>query len=69
MMTNKNTKNASASKQLTPEEYAKIKEKRAKSKLQLNFPPLIIACALIPLAYLVFMVSYYVLHLRLLAQH
>ena len=56
-------------KQLSLEEYAKIKEKLAKSKLKLSFPWVIKACFIVPLAYCVFLIIYYLVHLRFLAEH
>ena len=56
-------------KQLSLEEYAKIKEKLAKSKLKLTFPWIIKICFIVPLVYVVFLVFYYVAHLRFLAEH
>ncbi len=55
--------------QLSLADYLKVKEKRAKSKLQLNFPPLVLLIIAIPAAYVIFMILYFVLHLRFLAQH
>ena len=56
-------------KQLSLEEYAKIKEKVAKSKLKLTFPWIIKACFIVPFVYCVFLVIYYLVHLRFLAEH
>ena len=56
-------------KQLTLDEYAKIKEKLAKSKLKLTFPNIIKACFIIPLIYCVFLIIYYISQLRFLAEH
>jgi len=55
--------------QLSLEEYAKIKEKLAKSKLKLSFPWVIKACFIIPLLYVVFLIIYYLVHLRFLPEH
>lgn len=55
-------------KQLTLEEYAKVKEKIAKSRLQLQFPWIIKICFIIPVAYCLFLVFYYVLYLRFIAE-
>jgi hypothetical protein len=57
------------SKQLSLEEYAKIKEKIAKSKLKLTFPMIIKVCFFIPLAYCLFLVIYYVVQLRFMSGH
>jgi len=62
-------KTASRTRQLSLQEYAKIKEKLAKSKLKLSFPAIVKACFIIPLVYLVFLIIYYVAHLRFLAEH
>jgi len=56
-------------KQLSLEEYAKIKEKLTKSKLKLTFPWKIKILFLIPLFYGMFLIAYYILHLRFLAEH
>ena len=60
-----NTKKA---KQLSLAEYAKVKEKLAKSKLKLNFPLFIKACFIIPLAYVIFLIIYYLAQLRFIAE-
>ena len=51
------------------EEYAKIKEKLAKSKLKLTFPWIIKVCFIVPLFYCVFLVIYYLAQLRFIAEH
>ncbi len=56
-------------KQLSLEEYAKIKEKLAKSKLKLTFPWIIKDCIIIPAIYCLFLVLYYLAQLRFLAEH
>ena len=56
-------------KQLSLEEYAKIKEKLAKSKLKLNFPWIIKLCFFFPLAYGIFLVIYYLTQIRFTATH
>jgi len=56
-------------KQLSLEEYAKIKEKLAKSKLKLSFPWIIKICFIIPAVYCVFLIIYYLAQLRFLAEH
>jgi hypothetical protein len=56
-------------KQLSLEEYAKIKEKLAKSKLKLSFPWIIKLCFFLPLAYFVFLVIYYLTQLRFMVAH
>jgi len=56
-------------KQLSLEEYAKIKEKMAKSKLKLTFPWIIKIALIFPIAYFAFMIIYYLAHLRFLSEH
>jgi hypothetical protein len=56
-------------KQLSLEEYAKIKEKLAKSKLKLSFPWIIKICFIVPLVYVLFLVLYYLIHIRFVAEH
>jgi len=61
--------NPSKAKQLSLEEYAKIKEKVAKSKLKLTFPWIIKVVFFLPIAYLVFLIIYYLIQLRFIAEH
>jgi len=56
-------------KQVSIEEYNKIKDKLAKSKLKLSFPWIIKVCFIIPLCYCIFMVIYYLAQLRFMAEH
>jgi hypothetical protein len=56
-------------KQISLEEYAKIKGKITRSKLKLSFPWIIKACFIFPLVYALFLVIYYLAHLRFLAEH
>ncbi len=63
------TPDARKAKQLTLEEYAKIKEKVAKSKLKLTFPWIIKFCFFFPMAYGLFLVIFYIVHLRFVAEH
>ncbi|MDE1921459.1 MAG: hypothetical protein KGI24_08465 [Candidatus Omnitrophica bacterium] len=56
-------------KQISLKEYAKIKEKLAKSRLKLTFPWIIKVCFIIPVVYCVFLIVYFLVHLRYLAQH
>ena len=56
-------------KQLSIEEYNKIKGKLAKSKLKLSFPWIIKLCFILPVAYWLFLVIYYLCRLRFLAEH
>ncbi len=61
--------NAPKTKQLTLEEYAKIKGKLTKSKLKLTFPWIVKVCFFVPLGYCVFLIIYYLVQLRFLAEH
>ncbi len=56
-------------KQLSLEEYSKIKEQRAKSRLKLHFPLLVRICFFIPLAYALFLIIYYLAYLRFVSEH
>jgi hypothetical protein len=60
---------SSKHKQLSLEEYTKIKTKLAKSRLKLTFPWIIKACFIIPVVYCLFLIIYYIAHLRFLAEH
>ena len=59
----------SKSHQLSLKEYAKIKEKLTKAKLKLTFPWKIKILFAIPLVYGLFLIFYYLTHLRYLAEH
>jgi hypothetical protein len=63
------TPTSKKAKQLTLEEYAKIKDKVAKSKLKLSFPWIIKVCFIIPVLYCVFLIIYYLIQLRFIAEH
>jgi hypothetical protein len=63
------TPNSTKTKQISMQEYAKIKEKIAKSKLKLTFPWIIKVCFIIPLVYCIFLIIYYLMQLRFLAEH
>ena len=65
----KKLSNSQRIKQLSLEEYSKIKGKITQSKLKLSFPGIIKACFIIPLVYYLFLVIYYVAHLRFLPEH
>ncbi len=54
--------------QLSLEEYNKIKEKQAKSKLKLHFPWTVKFFLIFPALYLIFLVAYYLLYIRFVAQ-
>lgn len=62
-------KKSDKNKQLSLEEYAKIKGKLAKSRLKLRFPWIIKAAFIIPLAYCIFLIIYFIAHLRFLSEH
>ncbi len=57
------------STKLSLTEYTKLKDKIGKSKLKLQFPLMIKLAIALPLTYLLFMVIYYIIHLRHLAEH
>ncbi len=67
-MTKKLT-NTKPVKQLSLDEYAKVKGKLTQSKLKLNFPLIIKSCFIVPIVYGLFLVIYYVAHLRFLPEH
>ena len=62
-------KPATPKPQLGIEEYLKSKEKRAKSKLQLHIPPVVKWVVAVPAAYAVFLILYFIFHLRFLPEH
>lgn len=51
------------------EEYLKTREKRAKNKMKLRFPMWVVFLTAIPAAYLVFLIIYFLVRLRFLAEH
>ena len=55
-------------KQIPLSEYLKIKERSAKSKLQLHFPPTVLMIIAVPAGYFIFMIVYFFLHLRFIAE-
>ncbi len=55
--------------QMSLDDYLKVKDKRAKKQLQLNFPLFIKLAAIIPITYGLFLISYYLLHIRFLPEH
>ena len=55
--------------QLSLEEYNKVKEKRAKDKLKLQFPLGIKLFLIIPVLYFVFLLCYYLFYIRFVAEH
>jgi hypothetical protein len=55
--------------QLSLDEYNKIKEKRAQSKLKLHFPWPVKLFILLPVGYIAFLIVYYLLHLRFATEH
>ena len=56
-------------KQLSIDEYNKIKGKLAKSKLKLTFPWIIKACFIVPVLYCLFLAIYYICQVRFFAEH
>jgi len=64
-----NPANTKKAKQISIEEYTKVKEKLAKSKLKLTFPWIIKICFIAPLLYCLFLVIYYLAQLRFIAEH
>lgn len=55
--------------QISLEDYVKLKEKRAKSRLKLHFPWLVRFVMAIPVAYLIFLIVYFLVSLRFKAEH
>ena len=55
--------------QVTLEEYLKIKEKRANSKLKLHFPLMVRLIVAVPAGYFIFLVIYFLIYLRFLPEH
>jgi hypothetical protein len=55
--------------QLTMQEYLKIKAQVNKSKLKLKFPLALKIIMAIPLVYVLFLIIYYLVHVRMLAEH
>ncbi len=55
--------------QISLEEYNKIKEKKAKDKLKLSFPWPVRFFIILPIGYFIFLVTYYLLHIRFTAEH
>jgi hypothetical protein len=62
-------KNNKKAPQLTLEEYNKVKEKNAQSKLKLQFPLLIKLLLGVPITYFLFLVVYYLMHIRFATEH
>ena len=50
--------------QISLDEYLKIKETRAKSKLKLQFPWLVRFVIAIPAGYLIFLIIYFLVYIR-----
>ena len=50
-------------------DYLKIKEKKAKDKLKLHLPPLVLIILTIPAAYFIFMLLYFLVYIRFVAEH
>jgi len=55
--------------QLSLDEYNKIKEKRALSRLKLHFPLPVKFFLILPIGYFLFLVVYYLIHIRFAAEH
>ncbi len=55
--------------QLSLEEYLKIKEARAKSRLKLHFPMMVKVILFIPIVYFVFILVYFIVQIRFIAEH
>jgi hypothetical protein len=55
--------------QISIDDYLKLKEKRAKSKLKLHFPMALKVIFAVPAVYFLFLMFYFLLHLRFLAEH
>ena len=55
-------------KQIPLSEYLKIKEKNAKSKLKLHYSPIVLMIIAVPAGYFIFMIVYFLVHLRFVAQ-
>ena len=60
---------SSKKSQISLDEYLKINEKRAKSKLKLQFPMIVKIIVMIPVGYLAFLVIYFLIYLRFVAEH
>ena len=56
-------------KQIDLAAYLKIKEARMKSKMKLHFPMMVKAIIAVPAAYFIFLVVYFLLYLRFVAEH
>ena len=55
-------------KQIPLAEYLKIKEKNAKSKLKLQYSPAVLMIIAVPAGYFIFMIVYFLVYLRFVAQ-
>ncbi len=55
--------------QISLQDYIKVKEKNAKSRLKLHFPLPIKIILAVPAAFFIFLVLYFLLHLRFVAEH
>ena len=62
-------KNVKKAPQISLEEYNKVKEKRAQSKLKLHFPLGVKIFVILPLLYFVFLIVYYLLYIRFATTH
>ena len=55
--------------QISLEDYLKIQEKQAKSKLKLHFPLMVKIIVGVPIGYLIFLIVYFLIYLRFVAEH
>lgn len=64
-----NKKEAKKEPQLSLEEYNKVKEQRAKSKLKLHFPWGVKFFLIFPAVYVLFLIVYYLMYIRFATEH
>ena len=55
--------------QIGIDEYLKIKENRAKSKLKIYLPLLVQLMVAVPAGYFIFLIIYFLIYLRFLPEH
>lgn len=55
--------------QMTLEEYNKVKEKRAQSKLKLHFPLMVKFFFIFPIVYFLFLLLYFLFYIRFSVEH
>lgn len=63
------TQQNSPKKRLSIDQYLKVKEKRANDKLKLHLPNFVKVIVIIPTVYLVFLIIYFLMHIRQLPEH